>query len=143
MADRNPATPTMLFGLPAHLVQMHPRRIEIEVEMEIDIEIEPGRDREDPRHLLVRIAVGVGAATDQVGSPPAGLDQQLFRAGIVDQTFLGKDADLEVDRPLVVVLETADRIEAAQPTRGSTSTCVRMCVVPWTIAFSSVRRPRA
>ena len=88
MADRDAAAPSMLLGLPADLVEMHPRRVEIEVEMEVDIEIEALRDREDARDLPVRIGVGIGTAADQVGAALAGLDQQFLGAGIVDQALL-------------------------------------------------------
>ena len=130
--------------LPADLVEVHARGVEIEIEMEIDVEIEAPRDGEDARDLPVRVAVGIGTAADQVGARLASRDQQFLGAGVVEQSLLRKHADLEIDRPGVVALEAADGARSLfRPMRGSTSTCVRMRVVPCTIAFSSVRRPRA
>ena len=98
------------------------------------------RDREDARDLAVRIAVGVGAAADQIGALLPGLDQQFLGAGIVSQALLREDADLEIDRPGDSrALSRWRRAKLASPMRGSTSTWVRICVVPCRIAFSSVR----
>ena len=99
MADRDPAAPAMGVGLAAHLVEMHPGRIEVEIEMKVDVEIEAARDIEDARDLRGRIGVGIGAAADDVGALLAGLDQQLLGAGIVGQAFLREHADLQVDAP--------------------------------------------
>ena len=143
MADRDPPAPPVRVGLPADLVEMHPRRIEIEIEMEVDIEVEALGDREDARDLLVRLGVGIGTAADQVGAVLAGLDQQLLGARIVEQALLRKDADLKIDRPGVVGFSFLIALKLRRPMRGSTSTCVRMRVVPCTMAFSSVRRARA
>ncbi len=48
--------------------------------MKVDVDIEAARDLEDARDLSVRIAVGIGAAADQVGTRLAGRDQQLLGA---------------------------------------------------------------
>ena len=82
--------------------------------MEVDVEIEAASDLEDARDLSVRIAVGIGAAADQVGAGLAGRDQQLLGAGIVEQALLRKHADLQVDRPGVVPLQALNGCEAFQ-----------------------------
>jgi hypothetical protein len=122
---------------------MHPGGIEVEVEMEIDVDVEPLGDREDALGLPVGIGVEVGSAADQFGAALAGGHEELLGAGIVDQPLLRKDADLQVDRPGVIGLRRRIASKPLRPMRGSTSTWVRMWVVPWTIARSSVRRARA
>ena len=37
VTDCDPSAPAMRVGLPAYLVEVHPRRIKIEIEMKIDI----------------------------------------------------------------------------------------------------------
>ena len=39
-------------GLAAHVIEMHPRRVEVEIQVKVDIEIEAARDVEDARDLL-------------------------------------------------------------------------------------------
>ena len=86
MADGDTAAPAMRDRLPAHLVQMHPGRVEIEIEMEVDIEIELACDRENAGNLIVGLGVGIGTAADQIGAVPARFDQQLVGAGIVESS---------------------------------------------------------
>src|SRR5215813_11103596 len=102
----------MRLGLPDHLVETHPGGIEIEVKVKVNVEVEARGNREDLRDMAVRVGVGIGTAANQIGAVLAGCDQQLFSAGIIDQAFLRKDADLEVDRPGVVLLKTLDGVEA-------------------------------
>src|SRR3954465_13075015 len=91
--------------LAADLLEGHARSIEIEVQMKIDIEIEAARDFKNAGDLRVRIAVGIGATTDQIGASIARRDEQFVRARIVEQSFLRKHADLQIDCPSVVALE--------------------------------------
>ena len=56
-------------------------------------------DVEDAADMLVRLRIGIGAATDQVGTFRAGPHQQLLGARIVEQALLGEHADLQIDRP--------------------------------------------
>ena len=60
------------------------------------------------------LGVGIGTTADQIGAVPAGLDQKLVGAGIVEQPFLREDANFEIDRPGIIVFQLLDRIEAAQ-----------------------------
>jgi len=143
VADRDPAAAAVFLGEAGDLLEMHPGGIEVEVEMEIDVDIEPVGDREDVRDLAVGIAVEIRSAADQVGTAGARRDQQLFGAGIVEKPFLGKDADLQIDRPGVIRLEAADGVESLEADARVDLDMVRMWVVPWTIARSSVRRARA
>ena len=97
---------------------MHPAGIDVEVEMKIDVEVELFGHGEDACDLAMGIGVGIGAPADQVGPGGAGRGQQVLGAGIVGEALLGKDADLQVDRPGIVRLEPADRFESLQPDAG-------------------------
>src|SRR5262245_45784302 len=101
----------MGLGLTTHLVEVHPGRIEVEIQMEINIEIESLGDCKDARDLPVGVTVGVRAAAKRIRTGLACRYQQVFSAGIVEQAFLRKHADVEIDRPAVVLLETLDRGE--------------------------------
>ena len=82
--------------------------------MKVDIAVELPRDREDARDLTVRIAVGIGAAADQICALFARRDQQLLGAGIIEQTFLRKHADFDVDRPGVVAPEPPHGLKSVE-----------------------------
>ena len=71
------------------------------------------------------------------------LDQQFVGAGKVDQPFLREHAELDVDRPFVFVDQRCTPSKPRMPMPGSTSTCVRMRVVPCLMHFSSVAAARA
>jgi CheY-like chemotaxis protein len=79
--------------------------------VKVDVDIEAFRKREDARDLSMRIAVGIGTSADQIGARFARSNQQFLRAGIVEQAFLGKDANLKVDRPSVIPFQAADGVE--------------------------------
>ena len=79
--------------------------------MKIDIAVELPRNREDARNLPVRIAVGIRTAADEVCALFARRDQKLLGARIVEQAFLRKNTDFDVDRPGVVLLEPPDGAE--------------------------------
>ena len=110
--------------------------------MEVDAQIKAAGNGEDARDMLEGLGVRVGAAADQVGARLAGSDQQLFGARVVEETLLRENADLQVDRPRITARQFAHGMKALRPTRGSTSTWVRMCIVPAAMAHSKVR-PRA
>ena len=115
VTDRHAAAPARGLGAPTDLFEIHPRRIDIEIEMKIDIAVELPRYREDTRDLAVRIAVGVGTAADEVGVLLARRDEKLLGAWIVEQAFLRKNADFDIDRPGVVLLEPPDGVEPFEP----------------------------
>ena len=68
--------------------------------------------REDARDMAVRIGVGIWTPADQVRTLLARFDQEFFGARIVEQSFLRKHADFEIDRPSIVVLQSVDRAKA-------------------------------
>ena len=114
MSDRDTSTPSVRNGLPAHLMQMHPGRVEIEVEMKVDIDVEFAGKLENAGDLIVRPGVGVGTTADQSGATPAGFHQKRVRARIVQQPFLRKHADFKINRPGIMIFQLFDRLEAAQ-----------------------------
>lgn len=76
-----------------HLVEMPPARVGVEIEVAVEIQAEVLRHGEDPRDMPPGIAVGVGAAAEQVGARAQRLPQQLFGAAVVaqlDQPLSGK-----------------------------------------------------
>ena len=76
MADGDPPAIREGSRLPADLINVHPRRVEIEIEMKVDVEIEAASDGKDAVDLAVRITVGVGTAPDQVGARCTGGDKK-------------------------------------------------------------------
>jgi hypothetical protein len=68
VTDRHAAAPAMGVGLAAHLVEVHPRWVEVEIQVKIDVEIETVCEAEDARDLPVRVGVGIGATADHVGT---------------------------------------------------------------------------
>ena len=60
----------------------------------------------------MRIAVGIRTAADEVCALFARRDEKLLGARIVEQPFLRKNADFDVDRPGVVLLEPSDGAES-------------------------------
>src|SRR3569833_3259780 len=104
----------MRLGLPPALLDMHPGWIEVKVEVKIDVNIEAVGKVEDTRDLTARIVVGVRTSTDQVRSFFASLGQQFVRALMVQQSFLGKHANLQIDRPGKIMFQPLDGAEAAQ-----------------------------
>ncbi len=61
------------------------------------------------------IAVGIGTAADQVGAGVQGLDQEFVAAGIIEQAFLRKRADLDIEGPGIIALQPADGAKTFQP----------------------------
>ena len=111
VTDGHAPAPARSLRAATDLVEIHPRRIDVEIEMKVDIAVELPRNREDARDLPVRIAVGIGTAADEVCALFARRDEKLLGARIVEQSFLRKNADFDVDRPGVVLLEPPDGAE--------------------------------
>jgi hypothetical protein len=66
----------------------------------------------------VRVLVHVGRTADDRAAQLDGCDQDVFAAGVVEQAFLGEGAELEVDGPGVVALETQQGADAGQADAG-------------------------
>src|SRR5579862_62111 len=114
MADRDASAPAGGRGLATDLFEVHARWIEVEIKMEVDIAVEPARQRKDTLYLPVRIAIGIRTAADEVRSVFASFDQQFLGARVVEQSFLGKDTNLDIDGPGVILLEPTDGVKALE-----------------------------
>ena len=114
MPDRDTALIIAALGLPQHLIEVPPRRIEIEIQVQIDIDVEGLRKIEQLFELRHRVGVHVRTTADQIAAIAQGGDQKLLGAVIVGEPLLRKDADRKIDRPGVVALEHLDRLNAAQ-----------------------------
>ena len=64
------------------------------------------------------LRVGIGRGADHRSAAPERLDHQLVGAGIVEQALLREDADLEVDRPLVLLDQRPHAFQPAQADAG-------------------------
>ena len=61
------------------------------------------------------VAIDVGSPSDEIGAEVEGLDQDGVATGIVEQSLLREDADLEIDGPGVIPLQPLQRPETRQP----------------------------
>src|ERR1700685_3122251 len=105
MADRDAATPFVVTGEPANLVEIEVGRVEAKIEMKIDIDAEAAAEIEDTADLPMRVLVHVGGASHHVRAALQGLDHDVFATGIVEQALLRKHAYFEVTGPGVVILQ--------------------------------------
>ena len=118
MTDGDTAAPTGLFGLCANVFDRHPLGVGIEVKMEVDIDVELPRQLENPIDLPARVRIRVGTAANHRGPAPQRVYHQLIGAGIVEQPFLGEDANLQIDRPPIFRHQGHDGIYALDPDQG-------------------------
>ena len=118
MPDGDPAAPFVFLGEIADQQRVEMLGRGAAVDMHVDIGIELARQFEDAMDLGGAVAVVAGRRADDPGAVLQRLDHQLVGAGIVGQAFLRHDAELDVDRPLVLVDERLDALEAAHPDLG-------------------------
>ena len=87
MADGDATAAPARPRLPANLVEVHHRCIEVEIEMKVDVDIVAFREVEDSLDLGLWIGVGVGAAAEDVGALLQCLDEELIGARIVQEAL--------------------------------------------------------
>ncbi len=80
--------------------------------MKIDIDVIALRQLEDFRDLTVWIAVSVGTAANQIGAALASFDQQLLAAWVVEEAFLRKHANLDINGPCIIALQALNGVKA-------------------------------
>ena len=114
VTDGDASAPAELLGAVADVLDGHAIRGVAEVEVHVDIHVELARHLEQTIDLSRRIAVGVGRAANDVAAPLQALDHELVGSGVVQQTLLRKDADLQIHGPLVLVDQRLDAIQAPQ-----------------------------
>jgi len=83
--------------------------------VEIDIQVITPGEFENAGDLAVRIAVDIGGTADRSRAVFAGFHQQGVAAGIVEQPFLRKHAELQIHRPGEIPLQLAQGMEALHP----------------------------
>ncbi len=143
MADGHAPFVAILLGTPAYIGELHPIEVFGHVQVEVDIHVEPAGKLEDTVDLAAGIDVGVRRATDQFRPALQRLVQELLGLGLISHALLGEYANLDVDDGCVVGTQLLDSLEPRKPTVGSTSTCVRIRVVPDATQLSSVRAARS
>jgi len=116
--DGHAAAISEALGQRAHVLEIERRRIGTEIEMHVYVDVEFAREFEHAVDLSVRIAVGIRCRADDAAAAPQGLDHQRIGARIVEQPFLRKDADLDVDCPPVFFDQRPDPFETAQADAG-------------------------
>ena len=118
MADGDPPAVTEAFGQRADVIDVQRVGGLAEVEMHVDVDVIGAREGEHAVDLAVRIAVGIGRRADHPRAPLQRLHHEVVGARIVEQPFLREDADLDVDRPAIVVDQWQNAVEAAQADSG-------------------------
>ena len=103
---------------PADMIEVHAVGGRAEIEMHVDVDVVFARQLEDAVDLARRIGVDIGRAADHAAAAIERFDHQLVGAGIVEQPFLRKDADLKVDRPGIFLDQRQHALEAAQADAG-------------------------
>src|SRR4029077_3268886 len=88
-----------------------------EIEMHVDVDVELARQGEDAVDLALRIAVAIGRGAEHLDPLLQRLHQPLLGAGIVEQSLLRKDADLDIDRPGIVARQLPDAVEPGEADR--------------------------
>ena len=118
MADSDAPAVTKTFGQFADIAEIECRRINAEIEMQIEIEVIDARELEHPIDLPTGIRVGVGCRADHTATLRQGSDHEFVGARFVEQAFLRKDADLNVDGPAVFLDQRTDALESTQADPG-------------------------
>jgi hypothetical protein len=142
MADRDASAIFVFVGAAADMVEGHVVRSRPKIKMHIDVDIELPRHLEDAIDLPMRIGICVGRSANHGAAALEPTDHKFVRAWVVEEALLGKNANLKIDCPGIVPNERQNPFKTAQAHTGIDFKGVRMCVVPWRIAFSRVRVAR-
>ena len=86
--------------------------------MEIHRHPVPFRQIEDLRHMRHRIAVGIGAAAQQIGALAQRGMQQIQRLRLLRQPLLREGAKFEVDHIGIIGAQPRQRVKGPQPGAG-------------------------
>src|SRR5260370_19919994 len=116
------ATRELLRKLP-HQVDVHGIGGRANVEMDVDVDVELASELENAPDLTCLIGIVARSAPDHGGAAFQAFYQQLIGSGIIGEPFLRKDADLDVDCPLVIGNQRLHSFEAAHANGGS---CFRL-----------------
>ena len=94
MTHGHPALPAKALGAADDLIQSHLVGVEVKVEVKVQIAIVFLCQSKQPFNLAVRVAIGIGAAAEQVCTLLQCTHQQGLGARIVEHTFLREYANL-------------------------------------------------
>jgi hypothetical protein len=117
MTDRDPAAAMVLLGEIAHQWHIELVGAVADIEMEVDVGVVLARQLKDPVDLAVTIGIVARRTADRFGAAFQTLDQQFVGARIIGQPVLREDADLDVDRPAVIVDQRLHTVKAAHADR--------------------------
>src|SRR5262249_59603539 len=87
-------------------------------EMDVDVDVELASELENAPDLTCLIGIVARSATDHGGAAFQAFDQQLIGSRIIGEPFLRKDANLDVDCPLVIGNQRLHPFEAAHANGG-------------------------
>ena len=118
VADGDPAAILEFLRAPADVIEIHAIGRRAEIQMHVDVDVVVARQLEDAVDLAGRIAVGIGRAADHAAAAVERRDNELVGARIVEETLLREHADLEIDRPGILLHQRQHAFEPAQPDAG-------------------------
>src|SRR5206468_10158497 len=118
MADHDPSATLELLRKLAHQMDVHGIGGRANVEMDVDVDVELASELENAPDLTCLIGIVARSAPDHGGAAFQAFYQQLIGSGIIGEPFLRKDADLDVDGPLVIGNQRLHPLEAAHANRG-------------------------
>src|SRR5579864_6007393 len=118
MTDNDAAATFVLLGEVANEVNVHGVRSVTDIEMHVDVDVELARKRKDALDLTGMVRIIAGGAADNLSAAFEPLHQQFFGPSVVGQAFLREHADLDLDRPFVVVDQRHYGIEPTHPDPG-------------------------
>ena len=118
MADTDPAAALEFLCAPAEVIEIHALGRRAEIQVHVDVDVVVARQLEDAVDPAGRIAVGIGRAADHAAAAVERRDHELVGAGIVEESLLRKHADLEIDRPGILLHQRQHAFEPAQPDAG-------------------------
>ena len=114
VADRDPAAVAETVRQRADVVEVQRLGVGPEIQVHVDVDVELPRHLEDAVDLAVGVAVRIRRRADHRAALSERLDHELVGARVVEQPFLRKDADLDVDGPLVLLDQGQHAFEAPQ-----------------------------
>src|SRR5262249_41709874 len=117
-ADHDPSSALESLRELTHQVDVHGIGGRSNVEMDVDVDVELASELENAPDLTWLIGIVARSAPDHGGAAFQAVYHQLIGSGIIGEPFLRKDADLDVDCPLVIGNQRLHPLEAAHANGG-------------------------
>src|SRR5258708_30862324 len=86
--------------------------------MHVDVSVELARQLENAPDLLRSVRVVARRCANDPCTPAQPFNEQFLRARDISQPVLGKDANLQIDGPPVVIAVLFDRVYSSHPDPG-------------------------